>query len=66
MVHPERDSVLYSEEEFKVLYEKTAGFNDETHSNHPLRPAGMSFEQFMDDGSDLLIGENSDFFDLLS
>lgn len=64
MVYPDRDSMLYSEEEFKALYEKTASFNDEFHSNHPLRPDGMSFEQFMEEGSDALIAENPEFFGL--
>lgn len=65
MVYPDWDSMLYSEEEFKALYEKTAGFNDEIHSNHPLRPSGMSFEQFMEAGSNMLIAENPEPFDLL-
>lgn len=64
MVYPDWQSMLYGEEEFKGLYEKTDGFNDEFHSNHPLRPEGMSFEQFMEEGSDALIAESPESFDL--
>lgn len=59
------DSMFYSEEEFRQLYNKTKGFNDEFHTNHPARPEGMSFEQFMDEGSSMLIEENPDLFGLV-
>ena len=65
MVYHDWESMLYSEEEFSELYKKTEGFNGEFHRNHPLRPDGMSFEQFVDEGSDMLIAENSGLLDML-
>lgn len=52
------DSMLYSKEEFSALYKKTNGFNETLRSSSPLRPEGMSFAQFVSQGSDLLIVEN--------
>lgn len=65
MAYQDWDSMLYSDEEFNALYEKTDGFNDEFHSNHPLCPEGMTFEQFVDEGSTSLIEKNPELFDLL-
>ena len=65
MVYHEWESMLYSEEEFSALYKKTKGFNGEFHRNHPLRPGEMTFGQFMNAGSDLLIAENSELLEML-
>lgn len=59
MGYSDWDSMLYGEDEFSALYKRTNGFTEKLNSNPPLRPNGMSFEQFMDAGSDMLISENS-------
>lgn len=52
------EEMKFTEEEFHQLYERNNGFHEVLHDAR-IAP-DMSFEQFMKEGCDLLIRENSD------
>ncbi|MBQ8003522.1 MAG: hypothetical protein IJ299_00280 [Oscillospiraceae bacterium] len=52
------NALLYSDEEFNVLYEISDGFNDDINKNHRVREMNEAFSKFMDDGSTALIEEH--------
>lgn len=54
------ESLFYTEEEFRRLYNETNGFNDDINRNHRVRPEGESFADFMDMGSDGLIQDHAE------
>ena len=52
------NTLLYSDEEFNVLYEMSNGFNDDINKNHRVREMNEAFSQYMDDGSTALVEEH--------
>lgn len=53
--------MLYTEEEFAILYGAADGFNDDINRNCRTRDDGSSFATFIDVGSDALLRDHSDF-----
>lgn len=52
--------MLYTEEEFQLLYEASRGFNDDVNPNHPIRE-DEEFLDYMDDAMDTLLRDDPEF-----
>jgi len=53
--------MLYTEEEFAILYGAADGFNDDINRNCRTRDDSRSFATFIDEGGDALLRDHSDF-----
>lgn len=55
------DKMLYTEEEFKVLYSITDGFNNDINGNCRIRSDDSNFDSFIDQGSEALLRDHPEF-----
>ena len=61
MVYQNWNEMLYTDEEFDILYEASKHFHDDINSNHPVRNENESFAEFINKGSDALLRDSADF-----